>query len=62
MQICCTNPRDAVLECIVEGALNTLEVELFQETIQNAMDDTMTGLILECSQMPFLTSAGLRAV
>lgn len=62
MDITCFNTGDAVIEVMIKGEFNTYEVENFQKSIQNLMQDNTKGLIIDLSQVPYMTSAALRAL
>ncbi|MDD6088912.1 MAG: STAS domain-containing protein [Desulfovibrionaceae bacterium] len=55
------NADAAVPEFAIEGALDTLEAPRFIEILTQAVTSETKGLIVDCTEMPYLTSTGLRA-
>lgn len=62
MEITVTNPQSPILECRVNGALDRLETQVFIDALKQAISPSTRGLILDCSAMPYMSSAGLRAI
>ncbi len=61
MQVTHKNPDEEIAVFEIIGALDAIHVENFSNAIL-PQADKFNGIILECSQMPYLTSVGLRAI
>lgn len=61
MDVIHSNPGNPVAEVRIIGHLDTLEAPLLLEKV-TPIAETATVLILDCSEMPYLTSTGLRAL
>lgn len=62
MEITIKNPQSPILECSVSGALDRLETQTFIDTLKQVISPSTRGLILDCTAMPYMSSAGLRAI
>ncbi len=62
MELICLTSHPNVAEFQVMGALNTLESKYFIDTLQAAITDQTKAMIIDCTEMPYLTSTGLRAI
>ncbi len=62
MEIIRLSEHTTVPEFQICGALDTLSSQNFIETLQSAISNNTSALILDCSEMPYLTSTGLRAI
>ncbi len=62
MELTVTNPQGPILECRVAGALDRLETQAFIDALKQAIAPSTRGLILDCAAMPYMSSAGLRAI
>jgi anti-anti-sigma factor len=63
MDITLTNPGSPVPEFTVAGALDTLEAPKFQEAVlSGAAAVQARDVVIDCTDMPYLTSTGLRAI
>ena len=62
MQTILTNPGEPVAEFRLDGALDTMEAQNFQETVLAAVNAPgARGVIIDATNMPYMTSTGLRA-
>ena len=62
MQIILTNPGEAIAEFRLDGALDTMEAQNFLETVLGTVHVPGTrGVIIDATNMPYMTSTGLRA-
>lgn len=63
MEITLNNPGSDLPEFSLDGALDTLEAQKFQETVlAEIRQPGKRGVIIDCTQMPYLTSTGLRSI
>ncbi len=62
MEIIKNTYAEHIAEFRIIGALDTLQAPEFIETIRASITDTTKALILDCTEMPYLTSTGLRAI
>lgn len=46
----------------VEGEVNTLTAKEFQAAVSNIIDEHEKNLVLDCTALDYLSSAGLRAL
>lgn len=61
MEIVYVNPGEPVAEIKLIGHLDTLEAPALLEQVRPVVEN-VSGLILDCSEMSYLTSTGLRAL
>lgn len=62
MEVICLNKEAENLEFTVRGEFNTYEVDTFKDSIQSQLHDGAKSVIIDLSQVPYVTSAGLRAI
>lgn len=57
-----TERQDSVLSITVVGRIDGSNAIEFQEAIRNAVEDRDRVMIMECGELRYISSAGLRAV
>ncbi len=62
MDIVKQSQTEGITEFRIIGALDTLQAPVFIETIKAEITENTKALLLDCEEMPYLTSTGLRAI
>ena len=57
-----TERQDSVLSIRLVGRLDGSNAIEFQEAVRNAVEDRDRTMIMECGELSYISSAGLRAV